>query len=696
MKIFIINLKRRDDKLSRMNNRLCDLDLGDTYDVEIFNAIDGNIIDNDYLETQNYRIDKNWTDNIHKRPIKMGEIGCSLSHYMLWKKIVEDDLKFAIILEDDVLFKEKFKEKINFFTKDIKYDMLYLGRKVFNKKERSINEYMVDPNFSYWTLGYILTNRGAEKLINAEFEKNIIPVDEFLPYMYGKNMIDNYNLIDICNNNKRLITYALKEDIIKPESCAFRESDTEISEILKMDNNENILVISVATYETDCYKRFIKSLEHFNIEYKILGLSNVKFSMEGPGGGFKVKLLKDYFKTTKISDDTLIIFTDSFDVIFNDNGKNIISKYYKLANIDKTVKNIDLANRGKIVFSAELACWPDTELTIKYPEVDTKYKYLNSGGFMGYFKDIKKLIETRIDNLDDDQLYYTKKFLEPESNIILDYKCEIFQTLYNVSSDIQINIDRSEVINKYTKSSPSIIHGNSNSKPFFNSLANYIPNRWSEIYGYMEVIQNIEKKFRPNIAIVCNNINNMLKLNYDRDKIYYFTNGNYNQLYTSKKIYYLKSMNTETENRIKVLEIIKSLSKTDNIKYVMFIDDEHILNKIDINDLIKHDKEIIAPMLVRPDTLFSNFWGAIGNDGYYERSDDYIDIVNKKRRGVWCVPYIQNTFIFKIEIIDQIIGGYKNRPQMDMDMRLCKHLRYNNYLIYIDNLVDYGHITSDN
>lgn len=36
-------------------------------------------------------------------------------------------------------------------------------------------------------------------------------------------------------------------------------------------------------------------------------------------------------------------------------------------------------------------------------------------------------------------------------------------------------------------------------------------------------------------------------------------------------------------------------------------------------------------MLTRPGKLWSNFWGALSNKGYYARSEDYMDIVEEKK-----------------------------------------------------------------
>ena len=43
--------------------------------------------------------------------------------------------------------------------------------------------------------------------------------------------------------------------------------------------------------------------------------------------------------------------------------------------------------------------------------------------------------------------------------------------------------------------------------------------------------------------------------------------------------------------------------------------------------------------------MWSNFWGDIGSDGYYLRSDDYVEVVQGTRKGVWNVPYISDAVL---------------------------------------------------
>lgn len=62
-----------------------------------------------------------------------------------------------------------------------------MGRKVLNwEMEKLIKgtRKLAVPHYSYWTLGYLLSLRGARKLVEARPFDNLLPVDEFLPIMF--------------------------------------------------------------------------------------------------------------------------------------------------------------------------------------------------------------------------------------------------------------------------------------------------------------------------------------------------------------------------------------------------------------------------------------------------------------------------------------------------------------------------------
>jgi procollagen-lysine,2-oxoglutarate 5-dioxygenase len=223
---------------------------------------------------------------------------------------------------------------------------------------------------------------------------------------------------------------------------------------------DNLIIISVATdVNNKGLQYFINSLKKYNIQYKILGL-NTKWNggdMKTTGGGQKINLLKKELKQWDIEKlkSTLLLFSDSYDAINLSNEEEIIEKYNNIS-------------KNKILFSVEKYCWPDASLNQYYPETKSKYKYLNSGGFIGNAYEILKLIKMDINDNDDDQLYFTKIFLFDNKNIKLDYNCEIFQTLNGSISDIYIYKNR--ILNINNSSIPSIIHGNGNSKEYLYKI----------------------------------------------------------------------------------------------------------------------------------------------------------------------------------------------------------------------------------
>jgi GR25 family glycosyltransferase involved in LPS biosynthesis len=73
-----------------------------------FPAIDGNNLSQHYSEFPDL------LDTIRDTPRVLGEVGCSLSHYSLWRAHAQypGEKEFLLVFEDDVLFTEKSHERI--------------------------------------------------------------------------------------------------------------------------------------------------------------------------------------------------------------------------------------------------------------------------------------------------------------------------------------------------------------------------------------------------------------------------------------------------------------------------------------------------------------------------------------------------------------------------------------------------------
>lgn len=101
-------------------------------DFTVFEAVDGRALSEEDLSSLKFL--PGYEDPYHRRPMKWGEIGCFLSHYRIWERVVEEQLDRVIIFEDDVRFTENATEILRGTVEDLMktqmgWDFIYLGRK---------------------------------------------------------------------------------------------------------------------------------------------------------------------------------------------------------------------------------------------------------------------------------------------------------------------------------------------------------------------------------------------------------------------------------------------------------------------------------------------------------------------------------------------------------------------------------------
>ncbi|KAK3088467.1 hypothetical protein FSP39_019538 [Pinctada imbricata] len=196
--IYMINLKRRPERRIRMIKSLQELGLTS----KIIDAIDGKELNTTYLKKLGVEMLPGYADPYVGRKLTMGEIGCFLSHYFIWKDILEKGYKKVIVFEDDVRFEPYFRTRTKNVMKEVEervpdWELLYLGRK---RMRRDLEKYvdgtenLVWPSYSYWTLGYALSDKGAKKLIDQEPLGKMIPVDEYLPIMFNQHPENSWRL----------------------------------------------------------------------------------------------------------------------------------------------------------------------------------------------------------------------------------------------------------------------------------------------------------------------------------------------------------------------------------------------------------------------------------------------------------------------------------------------------------------------
>ena len=416
MRKLVISLLRRPDRKSEWQKN-------NLQDWEYIQAIDG---DASLFRDIKGRTD--WLDPFKKRPLLQNEVACFLSHIKAWKRCVELD-QTVIVMEDDAIINDKWNE--DYYADVMKqHGFLYLQR---NENEPrfadAIDDKLEVPFYPYNMTAYCITPLMAIFLLDRVNYKDFIPVDEFLP--------------ERIREIKEEQLYELSIVALKDDACNQLPREHTDIENSKPFRNYKIHAVTCGTDRKKCSKLYTSARKHGvdiinignNIEWKGTDMTSL-------GGGMKINLIKEYLES--VNDDDVILFTDAYDVFYADDLETIHERYLQMG--------------GKCIFSAEKICWPHADMALQFPKppIDSEYKYLNSGTYIGKASELKGIMNYKpIKDDDDDQLYVQNIFLEGIFDIKLDYECYIFQTneMMTRKLDHQLHNPKMSIC-------PCIYHGN--------------------------------------------------------------------------------------------------------------------------------------------------------------------------------------------------------------------------------------------
>lgn len=169
MKIFVINLDRRTDRLEYMSQQLQKVGL----EFERISAVDGNLV-NDPESSQH------WAAPLFT-PQTKGALGCYLSNKKIWQIMVRDNIEQALILQDDATFRDWNSALVEINLGDLKLDLLRMGanprksgeivnsitRKPIMQTQNFLNNRMLITEPTSGACAYMITLEGARKCLKC-------------------------------------------------------------------------------------------------------------------------------------------------------------------------------------------------------------------------------------------------------------------------------------------------------------------------------------------------------------------------------------------------------------------------------------------------------------------------------------------------------------------------------------------------
>ena len=202
-KIIVISLKNS-TRRENIAKRLSGLGLAFTF----FDATDGKKLPASVLESVDY--DFYPKHYLSPKPLTLGEIGCAISHIKVYEHMVENNIESAIILEDDAIVSQHFKEivedtlnKINKNHELIFFDHGKVKSHFFKKQiveGYRLAHYKTPSKNSrrciIYATAYLITLSGAKKLLNYAYPIRL-PAD-YLTGLIQKTRVDTYGIEPPC------------------------------------------------------------------------------------------------------------------------------------------------------------------------------------------------------------------------------------------------------------------------------------------------------------------------------------------------------------------------------------------------------------------------------------------------------------------------------------------------------------------
>ncbi len=284
-KTYVINLDKRLDRYEKFNKVAFQLNF---LNYERFSAIDGNLLES------TPRLQCICDGNDYE--MKVGFIGCALSHMQLYINLIESEEEAYLILEDDLTFiVPEFQNKLlhlyNQF-KNLDWDIVYLGHHEqhrYHKNEITEEEKINMPKLEKWnmqesflksiggTFAYFISKKGANKVLEFINEKGLTNgIDTILqktadsanifyvyPQLIHSECYRGINLVDsnIQYNGNNLIVSTLdrlKEEIIYYNSIGedIIEGNVEMLKNITSINSQNFYFKNMSSENISFIKSF--------------------------------------------------------------------------------------------------------------------------------------------------------------------------------------------------------------------------------------------------------------------------------------------------------------------------------------------------------------------------------------------------------------------------------------------------------
>jgi len=192
--VYLIHMKKNSDRLINFEKYYNNSDMA-LKKIEIFPAVVGKNLNLLNFVTPGGYEQILMTEKTNQRKyhyeITRGAVGCYLSHLSIYKKIIESNLNYGIIFEDDSIIANDFYQKLLYGLNVVPpdWDIFLLGMICL---KCDISKDYVKVNRFWGTHGYIIKKESAVKILSYLDKPISKQIDADLSLLIKKNLINVY------------------------------------------------------------------------------------------------------------------------------------------------------------------------------------------------------------------------------------------------------------------------------------------------------------------------------------------------------------------------------------------------------------------------------------------------------------------------------------------------------------------------
>ena len=149
--------------------------------------------------------------------LRDGEIGCGLSHYGIYRKMINENLDAVCVLEDDVILAENFKEQLEYAFENIDKSRPQVFLLSNHTQETSKIQEIRKTRADMFTEGYVITRPAAELLLKVNYPM-IVPCDHWGRWVkyFGLELFHVFPTV--CSQNKQDFSSGTLDNTVKDVS----------------------------------------------------------------------------------------------------------------------------------------------------------------------------------------------------------------------------------------------------------------------------------------------------------------------------------------------------------------------------------------------------------------------------------------------------------------------------------------------